>query len=204
MEPESRMLIVRQTRLDHAREIPASIEIERIDGPHRPRAFDPAQIDRALAGSAAFVRGCSKLFAGWAAGFQKHVNRLPRFDPDAARIAGGDPNIAYYHSYWKLEPDQALVIEVTPPKCDYWNFQLANHWLESLDYRYFRIHLNSHSARLRTDGSVRVVVAARGPGRRELARHLRPRAGHHVLALGQRRGASGATDASGSAGGAAR
>ena len=56
------------------------------------------------------------------------------------------------------------MIEVTPPECDYWNFQLSNHWLESLDYRYFPIHVNNRTARVRDDGSVRVVVAHEDPG----------------------------------------
>jgi hypothetical protein len=164
MAPESRTLIVRQTRLDHRDEIPAQIEIQRIDGPNQPRHLDPARVDRALTSAARFVMGCSRIFADWAEGFAQHVNELPRFDPETARVAGGDPNIAYYHSYWRLAPDEALVIEVTPPDCDYWNFQLSNHWLESLDYRYFPIHLNKHTAKLRDDGSVRVVVAHENPG----------------------------------------
>ena len=49
--------------------------------------------------------------------------------------AGGDPNICYYHSYWQLGSEEDLVIEVTPPDCDSWNFQLDNNWMESLDYR---------------------------------------------------------------------
>lgn len=164
MKPETRMVQVRQTRLDHAREKLAEVTIERIDGPHRPRPFEPARLDRMLAGAAGFVRGCAGLFASWAADFEKHVNRLPRFDPDRALRAGGDPNIAYYHSYWRLADGEALVVEVTPPPCDYWNFQLANHWLESLDYRHWTVHVNAHTARLRPDGSVRVVVAHEDPG----------------------------------------
>jgi hypothetical protein len=162
--PESRMLIVRQTHLDRGKEETAQIRIERIDGPGQPGHLDPERLDRALAGSARFVAGCSRLFHSWAEGFMQHLNQLPRFDPEKATAAGGDPNIAYYHSYWKLAPDEALVIDVTPPECDYWNFQLSNHWLESLDYRYFRIHLNNHTATLREDGSVRVVVAHEDPG----------------------------------------
>lgn len=163
-EPRSRTLIVRQTRLDHENEIPAEITIERIDGPSSPRHLDPARMDRALATAGQFVIGCSRIFASWASGFESHVNELPRFDPETARIAGGDPNIAYYHSYWRLGPNEALVIEATPPECDYWNFQLANHWLESLDYRYFPVHINNHTAVSRDDGSVRVVVAHQNPG----------------------------------------
>ena len=48
----------------------------------------------------------------WANGFQAHVNTLPRFDPAVSTAAGGDPNIAYYHSFWRLGADQALVVEV--------------------------------------------------------------------------------------------
>jgi hypothetical protein len=165
MAPETRMIQIRQTRLDHAGETLAEVRIERIDGPNRPRPLDPARLDSMLQSSARFVAGCSRLFASWAEEFEKHANRLPRFDPDRAFRAGGDPHIAYYHSYWKLAPDEALLVEATPPECDYWNFQLANHWLESLDYRYFKIHVNKHTAVYEPDGSVRIVIAHRDPGR---------------------------------------
>ena len=38
--------------------------------------------------------------------------------------AGGDPNIRYYHSYWRLPAGMALRIRVHPPPCRCWNFQL--------------------------------------------------------------------------------
>jgi hypothetical protein len=164
MTPASRTLVVRQTRLDAARETLARLRIERVDGPHRPRPLTPERVERALAASGMFVLGCSRLFQGWAEQFMARPNELPPFDPKRAGAAGGDPNIQYYHGYWRLAPDEALVIEATPPACDYWNFQLSNHWLESLDYRYFRIHLNDHTAVREPDGSVRVVVAHRDPG----------------------------------------
>ena len=110
------------------------------------------------------VASCAALFSGWAAGFQSHTNELPKFDDAVSMGAGGDPNICYYHSYWQLGPEETLVIEVTPPECDFWNFQLDNHWMESLDYRYHRIHINKHTARYRDDGSLRIVVAHDDPG----------------------------------------
>ncbi len=63
-----------------------------------------------------------------------------------------------------LTPDEALMIEVLPPECDAWNFQLNNHWMESLDYRYHNISINKHSATYEPDGKIRVVVSHQDPG----------------------------------------
>jgi hypothetical protein len=164
MRPETGLVIVRQTFLDRKTERLATLKIERIDGPHRPGLVTPQQVDEGLKSAGTLVAGASLLFAKWARDFQKHSNQLPRFDQETSNRAGGDPNIAYYHSHWKLGPDEALVIDVMPPRCDYWNFQLDNYWMESLDYRYFTIHLNKHSAVAAADGSVRLVVAHRDPG----------------------------------------
>ena len=159
MSPETRLIQVRQTRLDHKKEIPAQVTIERIDGPNKPRHISAERIDKALQGAGFFIAGSAGLFAKWAEDFRKHPNTLPRFNPDVALAAGGDPNIAYYHGYFVLADDEALVVEFTPPACDFWNFQLANYWLESLDYRYFPVHVNKGTAHYNADGSVRIVVS---------------------------------------------
>mmetsp|Transcript_23089 Transcript_23089/g.28356 ORF Transcript_23089/g.28356 Transcript_23089/m.28356 type:complete len:160 (+) Transcript_23089:1024-1503(+) len=96
-------------------------------------------------------------------GFQKHVNELPLFDQEVSNKAGGDPNIRYFHSYWRLADDECLVISATPPKVETWNFQLNNHWMESLDYRYYQIHVNMHMAHYRKDKSIRIVIAHSNP-----------------------------------------
>ena len=164
MEPDSSSLIVRQTFLDREAEQIAALQIERLGAEGPPKPVTAEFIDRGLAAASAYVVGTASLFADWSEGFAKRVNELPPFDPDVARAAHGDPNIRYYHGYWALGTDEALVIEVTPPECDYWNFQLNNHWMESLDYRYHAIALNHHAARTADDGSVRIVVAHENPG----------------------------------------
>jgi hypothetical protein len=163
MEPDTGLLIVRQTFLDRENETPAQLHIERV-GDGGPTPLDAARVDRGLARAAGFVAGASMLFARWSRDFGRHVNELPRFDPDTSTAAGGDPGIAYYHSAWRLDPDEALVIEAEPPACETWNFQLDNHWMESLDYRHHTIHVNKHTAKLEPDGSVRIVVAHEDPG----------------------------------------
>jgi hypothetical protein len=164
MAADSSLLIVRQTFLDRETEVPADLEIRRIGGDGLPSPVTAKSVDEGLSTAGKLVVGASLLFAKWANDFSKHTNELPQMPPEVSNRAGGDPKIAYYHSYWKLAADEALVIEADPPECEHWNFQLDNHWMESLDYRYFRIHINKHTAVYEPDGSVRIIVAHRDPG----------------------------------------
>jgi len=164
MEPDTSMLIVRQNRLDRAGEELARIEIERIGASGPPAPLTPELLDTRLAAAAAFVSGTASTFARWAEGFARHPNTLRPLDESVKQGAHGDPNIFFYMGYWELGPEEALLIEVTPPECEYWNFQLNNHWMESLDYRSHQIALNRHTARLEPDGSLRLLVAHRDPG----------------------------------------
>lgn len=165
LEPASNAVIVRQTFLDRKREQPARLTIERLGAAARPAPLSPARLQQGLARAAAFVEGTAKLFADWAQGYQRHANALPPADQAVCQRAGGDPNIFYYHSYWRLAPDEALVIRIERiPECRFWNLQVNNYWMESLDYRHHRICLNKHSARLDAAGGATLVLAHRDPG----------------------------------------
>ena len=107
-----RALIVRQTFLDRDCETPADLHIERIGGDGKPNPISAQRPSiQGLKQSAGLVVSCAALFSNWAAGFKKHTNELPKFDDSVSMGAGGDPNICYYHSYWQLGPEEALVIE---------------------------------------------------------------------------------------------
>ncbi|MCE2532078.1 MAG: DUF1214 domain-containing protein [Acidimicrobiia bacterium] len=167
MTPETGALVVRQTFGDRDAENPAELTIERINcAPDERRVshLTARALDEGLRKAGALVAGAPLLFTKWARDFQKHSNQLPMFDPQVSRAAGGDPKITYYHSPWAIAPDEVLLIEVTPPECEHWNFQLNNYWMESLDYRHFRIHTNKHLAQYSENGSVRLVVAHQDPG----------------------------------------
>jgi hypothetical protein len=164
MTHETSSLIVRQTFADRSAEKIADLRIERIGGDGKPTPVTPEKIEQGLTMASKIVLGAVTMFANWAEGFMKHENLLPQFDPKVSLAAMGDPNICYYHSYWRLAENEALVIDVKPPQCDAWNFQLDNHWMESLDYRYYPVWVNQHTAKYRPDGSVRIVVAHRDPG----------------------------------------
>jgi len=164
IEDETSIVIIRQTFSDHTKEVPATAFIECLNGPKKPEPLTPAKIDEGLKTAALLVAGASLLFSRWANGFQKHTNKLPQFDAGVSNAAGGDPHIIYYHSHWRLQPDEALLIEVRPPDCDMWNFQLNNYWMESLDYRYFTVCINQSTAKYESDGSIRVIITHHDPG----------------------------------------
>lgn len=164
IEADTSLLMVRQTYLDRDNEQPVEMTIKAIGIDGHPGMITPSQMDEGLNTASLFVAGAPMLFSKWANGFQKHTNQLPMFDPTVSNAAGGDANIIYYHSHWRLQEDQALVIRVTPPDCDTWNFQLNNYWMESLDYRYYTICINSHLAKMDDDGTIIVIVAHRDPG----------------------------------------
>jgi hypothetical protein len=165
LAPDTSQLLIRQTFLDRASEQPARISIERMPDSARPAPLSPAQLHANLMKAARFVEGTATLFANWAQGFQAHPNALPPANQAVCQAVGGDPNVFFYHSFWTLAEDEALVIDVARiPDCDYWNFQVNNYWMESLDYRYFDICINKHAAVLNADGSLTLVVAHRDPG----------------------------------------
>jgi hypothetical protein len=164
LEPDSSMLIVRQNYLDRATEVAAELKLERIGTGAPPAPLSSAHLVEGLRGAASYVQGTASLFANWAAGFRRTPNRLLAMDPKITGGAHGDPNIFFYMGWWELAPHEALVIEGVPPQCQYWNFQLNNVWMESLDYRYRPVTTNKHTTHYRADGSFRIVVAAENRG----------------------------------------
>jgi hypothetical protein len=177
MTEHTRQILLRQTFLHRNEETPVEVDIECLEaeGPLPP--LDPAEMPGRLLGSAMYAIGCASWFADWVTDFleQAPVNDFHLPDVEKHRVMGGDPNIRMWLGRWALGPDEALVIDAMPPKCDYWNFQLGNIWAESLDYRTRPVHVNSGGAVYRDDGSFRLVVAHEDPG----VPNWMDTAGHH-------------------------
>ncbi len=165
MAQDTSFIVVRQTFRDRPNETTHQMSIRTLDGPDTPAPLDAATLASGLQKTIGFVTGTARTFLHWAELFRaEQVNRLSTSDQTMFIRAGGDPMIHYLHGYWTLADDEALVIDATPPACRTWNFQVDNYWMESLDYRFARIHVNDFTAKPNPDGSVTVVVAARDPG----------------------------------------
>jgi hypothetical protein len=162
LAPDSTGLVVRQTYLDRETEVPGRWHVEQVGGPAEPAGLTPEFLAKALQRAALSVHGTAATFAHWTRTFMKRPNELPDFGQEMFQRAGGDPEIFYLHGYWSLKPGEAWVIDTDVPDCPYWNFQLDNWWMESLDHRR-RITVNKHTATL-VDGRLTIVVAERDPG----------------------------------------
>lgn len=162
-EPDTTMLLVRQTLADPATEQWLDLEVECVGGDRTPPPLDVGRVADRLSMVAWFTLGASRWFVDWVSPWLERPNSFELADAAQQQLVGGDPNILCQSGYWTLAPDEALVVEFTPPRCDYWNIQLANVWAESLDTRR-PVWRNHVSAAREPDGTARFVVAHRDPG----------------------------------------
>jgi hypothetical protein len=168
MTGRTRSIVVRQTFGDRSKERLAELDIECLNPGRRTNTLQPEALGPALQAAVRFVESTMNLTFDWQERYKlNHLNRLPEDDQVLCHNAGGDPNIHYYQSYWKLAPDEALLVELRDiPECQTWNLQISNSAMQSLDFRFFRVCVNKHTARYESDGSVRIVIAHRDPGPR--------------------------------------
>ena len=159
---DSTMIVLRESYLDRSTEQPGSWRIELLGEVPPTEPLTASHLVRSLQRTALGVAGTAATFAAWTELFMTRPNELPDWGQEMFQRAGGDPEIYYLHGFWSLRPGEAWVIETTVPDCPYWNFQLGNWWMESLDWDK-RITVNKHTARLEGD-LLRLVVSDEDPG----------------------------------------
>jgi hypothetical protein len=167
LAPDTTSMMLRQIFWDRANETPARLRLERIDversdSPALP--LDPAFVTAAFPRVLGMIRGTNQIMFDFADRFRARPNELLPGDVSANERLQGIPSQQIAAGWWDLGPEQAAVIDFTPPKCRYWSFTLSNYWGQSFDYATRTTHLNARRARVRADGSVRIVVAHRDPG----------------------------------------
>ena len=188
--PQAASMIARQYFHDPLGATPARLAIEPTPAAPPPAPLTEALLAERLAAVAHFVRETSELSA--ALSIFAGLNPAPRdgAEHSALQVVGGvvqgerpsardlvqqldprivaghlpTPDIAYTGAWWRIGPDEAVVVEGTPPRCRYWSLQTFNRWFESPDYRHLRVALNDSQAEVAPDGSFRAVIAARDPG----------------------------------------
>lgn len=164
LDEDATMLVVRHFFYDWEHEVPATLSIEPLSRQVPMAESAPVDPRTALARQVIalgdFLEDNLRFFMDLA-----HPNAPNSFLPpfDGSSIGAAAENRPVIGS-WKLAPDEALIIEVTPPEGVYWSFSLGNTWWETIDYGNRQSSLNGHQAAVDDDGKVRVVVAHQDPG----------------------------------------
>jgi hypothetical protein len=158
------ILVVRHFFYDWEHEVPVTMSIESLSGPptsdDHSSAEPKAAIARQVIALGDFLEENLNFFLGFS-NPEKPNTFLPPLDGTAMGAAAENRPVI---GSWKLAPDEALIIEVTPPEGLYWSYSLGNIWWETIDYGNHQSSLNGFQAVVDDDGKVRVVVAHRDPG----------------------------------------
>lgn len=160
-------LLVRQFAYDWIREVDARIAIERLDVPAAKPRRQPADIKSMLDRVPEFMHSSLRtldvpVHADPGLGSSKLVNQMVKIDyaPDQ----GGRAAQWYLAGRFDLADDEALVVEIAPGPCRYWNLHLGNELSHTLDFMHRVISINGLQAEARADGAFQIVISARDPG----------------------------------------
>ncbi|MCB2074135.1 MAG: hypothetical protein H6917_13535 [Novosphingobium sp.] len=97
------------------------------------------------------------------AGVKSHLaspdDRIARFVVPGA-FAGTD----YFSGQFRVRPDEAVIIEIDRPDCEYWNVELAQLQWEPGDYWARLVNYNLSQVHYEKDGSVRFIASWQDPG----------------------------------------
>jgi hypothetical protein len=162
VSPIATMLFFREYFSDWADARPSKFILERLDRPARGTPLSApilAQLLDDVAGKmerqVPYWKGrMDQIRAG-------HDNDLA---PPGTLGDVGLGDIQYGTGWFDLRPDEAMLIELTPPQAVHWSFQLGNYWGETLDFANFTSSLNGHQATRSSDGVYRLVIAHSDPG----------------------------------------
>lgn len=156
-------LTVRNFFYDWDIEVPATLRIERVGDEvvPRDRAVDlDVSVSRQLYALGEFVYDNLKFFLDFGAMAPANGFIPPMDMTEMGAAAENRPVIGRF----ELEDDEALVLEVQPPKGVYWSISLGNPWLETIHYGRHQSSLNGHQAIIDADGIFRAVICATDPG----------------------------------------
>lgn len=165
--PDACYVICRQYFLDPDHDPPASLRIEVVDGPG-PAVPAATAIAARWQAASDFVRAMTRppvtrSSPSYASTVVNEVGAPAgwRADEGGGR---GTPDQTYALGRFRLDDDEALVMDVRVPPCVYASAVLWNRFGQSIDTRLHRATINHRQMVTGADGTARLVVAHRDPG----------------------------------------
>ena len=153
-------LFVRQYFSDWDSEEPGQLMIERKDARYPAPPVDESlwqvRIEKMCSWMVHSMRVMQQMVT---VSLDSDSENIPRIDGPA----GGFQQAAYYWGHCLCAPDQAVIIEFTPPKSEYWGIHLWNLQGAGLGSHLRMASLNDSQVSIDSDGKCRIVVSHTDP-----------------------------------------
>jgi hypothetical protein len=162
LDDEAVALVARDYHVDPQHGHKTTYRIEAIDSASPPPPLDDQTTAARFRAVTNFIRELlmiSPLPATGAANTITDVWKVPDITYGWAA-----PDAHYAGGSFDLQDNEALVIEGRSPQCAYWGMMLWNPFMQTFDYRYERVGINGKQVQYESDGSWRILIAARDPG----------------------------------------
>lgn len=161
--PEASLVYIRQYAHDWSRTVGATFHLrERGAEGERPNVT-LEQVMAALPRTAAYVARSAAIWAG----IVDQARQAPpnRFVPFIEKEPSPEMPTGHRFSsgHFRLQPNEGLEVRFRPADVPYWGMDITNYWFEPLSFPSHRSHLNNRTAARESDGTVRIVIAARRP-----------------------------------------
>lgn len=162
--PDSYRITFRQFFADWLNEAPMQATIDCLTQTAPPEPPCSTLIGERLRKAAHWLRWSTSYWAEQIDKWQAHPNAFYAYGEWDKNTIDATPGGLPLIAYWELQPDQAMIVRVTPPQADYWAVEFGNYWWETMDYRYRLCSTNCHHATLQDDGELILVLSHSDPG----------------------------------------
>jgi Protein of unknown function (DUF1214) len=170
LKPNAHFILVRQRAYDWLNEEDGRLAIERLDVPAMKPRMPAEEIHKRISHEGEWVRNWTRNMSTWPKPLEESglINRIGIFDLSQNTeigVTGGLTTQKYLQGIFKLEDDEALILETELPEtCKYWMFHLIDELMASIDQMNHQTSINGHQAVVDSDGKFRAVISARDPG----------------------------------------
>jgi hypothetical protein len=157
-------IVVREYIGDPSLEVGAQLEIEPLDPPSPPMAPTDENLAEQLTSMAWTIAKLTTLHQTIRPELLGMPNVLVTAQASELGDADTTPDNLYMLGTFRLNEDEALLVDLEPPDTRYWSVTLENIWHECIDPRRRRSSLTNSAASVNSAGRVRLVVSSRDPG----------------------------------------
>lgn len=161
--PDASSVVVREYIGDRAREELATVQIEALDPGPLTTLTDDALADQFTAMAWSLMK-LATLHRTIKPELLQSPNTL--LTAQAADLGEADttPDNLYMMGTFRLDPGQALVLDIVPPDTRYWNVTLESIWHECLEPRRRHSSVTNRGVQPDADGRVRIAISAQDFG----------------------------------------